>query len=582
MSNSFFKRWLYQEVQPVWAHQFLDALGGEDTRAKKLAVVDFLSRIQVEESSGLMLIQDRTPGERRAVFEEIYKLFGGEEGFRKKIAGESWTMAVLEKKEELWRVLAASRRKHQILLWGGLLGTIGVVVGTALVLWLGENGPDFFGSGDSQSFLLPDRTLTRIKGPQDFSPQPPLPGQKNLIVYEVMGKTSPDRETPAPEKASQSDTNHRTTNTASAEIMLSEPKAQVQKTEEIAQSNEEKAELGSTPLSADKKTDGGHNLPQAPSVPAPESVRPATDQAPATTGMEQDRTRSAAPEPVAVAQASKSEEPSSNSTPEVNASTSANDKMLGQSMLAIADREMESLADDVEKTTAPAMPATAPSVIPSPPKETETSHQEKPTDIKNPKEKDWAETPLHFISLGPLSVKPVQTGVDTSWIKEGETFYATPDDKPLVPKKVTIVRHWQSPYTLIGDDTNGNDTGLHVSLPDQQHIRFSIASLLGRTAFREGERFEITKDILREMALFIQIVPREAYQLEFDASGVITIPRSFWNRVLEAGGKWVTVSRKIPHADTSKLHIRDIASKKIPDIQKDLGADSISETKRAD
>ncbi|MBF0110112.1 MAG: hypothetical protein HQL76_13160, partial [Magnetococcales bacterium] len=134
--NSFLKKWLYQDVKPVWAFRYLEALQEGDVRVKKLAIVGFLARVEVEESSGLSLIEDRTQGERRAVYEEIHKLFKGEEEFRKKIAGESWTMAILEKKEELLRDLAQARRKRTTVLWGGAGTVAALVFGLTVFLFL--------------------------------------------------------------------------------------------------------------------------------------------------------------------------------------------------------------------------------------------------------------------------------------------------------------------------------------------------------------------------------------------------------------------------------------------------------------
>lgn len=132
--NSPVKNWLYSAVQPNWAHRYLVALEGDDVKVKKLAIVGFLARIQVEESSGLNLIQDRTPGDRHAVVEKIHGLFGGEEAYKRKIGGESWTMAILEKKEELWRELEGARRKRMGVVWGAGALAGGIVVGSLLLM----------------------------------------------------------------------------------------------------------------------------------------------------------------------------------------------------------------------------------------------------------------------------------------------------------------------------------------------------------------------------------------------------------------------------------------------------------------
>lgn len=160
--NAILKNWLYKDVKPLWAHRYLEALSGDDLRAKKIAVVGFLARIQVEESSGIPLVKDASVGERRAVFEEIYKLFGGEESYKRKIGGESWTMAILEKKEELWRELGAARRKRAVFLWGGGVASIGLVVGL-LSVWLFVGGhPDTHVAQGEKGVLQPEGGIAPV------------------------------------------------------------------------------------------------------------------------------------------------------------------------------------------------------------------------------------------------------------------------------------------------------------------------------------------------------------------------------------------------------------------------------------
>ncbi|MBF0346662.1 MAG: hypothetical protein HQL81_03235 [Magnetococcales bacterium] len=179
------------------------------------------------------------------------------------------------------------------------------------------------------------------------------------------------------------------------------------------------------------------------------------------------------------------------------------------------------------------------------------------------------EGPLSVVALAPLRVEPVNPAND-EWYTKGEVFPGAPGEAPFTPGKVAIVRYWQMPYTMIPDDLEGSEAGFSISAPDDHHVRFFIGRMLGRTVFCEGEQFELVRGSLSEMGLFIQIIPREAFFLEFDPNGVVTIPRSFWNRIVASNGKWVTVSRVLRKSEDGAYHIRDIASKKIVDIQKDI------------
>jgi len=192
--NSFLNnKWFYRDVQSVGARQFLDALEGEDLRVKKLAIVGFLARVRVEESSGLVLIQEGTPGERRAVFDAVYKLFGGEEAFNKKITGDSWAMAIMEKKEELERELEKTRSKRAGLLWGGVGVVSGLVAGCWFLFTQGDS-PGASVIEEAKTYALPDRkSATSLMTSVSVS-QPPT-GQQDLPQPGWAAKTSMEEET---------------------------------------------------------------------------------------------------------------------------------------------------------------------------------------------------------------------------------------------------------------------------------------------------------------------------------------------------------------------------------------------------
>ncbi|MBF0436350.1 MAG: hypothetical protein HQL77_13375 [Magnetococcales bacterium] len=574
MSSSLLKKWLYQDVKPVWAHQFLDALSGGDTRAKKLAVVGFLARIQVEESSGLVLLQDRIPGERRAVFEEIHKLFGGEEGFHKKIAGESWTMAVLEKKEELLRELDIARGKRLRILWGGVTVSLGVVGGLLLVLWLGDQPPKPPTLEDLKPLMTPDRHAARTQAP---SPSPSVsqtqaPTVKTAPVESpsaqptdapaaALAKSSPVEPPPAQPPPPVAPPAPETPPAAASAQPTDAPAAALAKSSPVAP-------LPAEPAVAD---------PAPPPEPPPATPASTTPVAPALSEgsqpSEQKLAEGSTPEESAPGRTKNdaaTPEPPPSEGKESKESKLATDDELAQSMLAIVDKEMEALAATEVETPAKGEPAAV--HVPGKPV-VDSATRDVPLKTPNPVlASDRVETPLRVVDLEPLRLLASRGDAGVG-LHVGAVDMGGLGDKSFNPRKVAIVRYWQSPYTIVEDDQGGEaGTALSVTAPDKKHVRFSVAKMLGRTVIREGERFELTKDILSEMGLFIQIVPREAFLVEFDAGGVVTLPRSFWDRIVEAEGKWVTVSRILQKTEKGIYYIRDVASKKIQDIQSELDA----------
>ncbi|MBF0108137.1 MAG: hypothetical protein HQL76_03045, partial [Magnetococcales bacterium] len=184
---------------------------------------------------------------------------------------------------------------------------------------------------------------------------------------------------------------------------------------------------------------------------------------------------------------------------------------------------------------------------------------------KEAKEGAIRKAPLSFVSLMPLRVEPLPFGV-----KKLEDSREVVGTSIFQPRKVAIVRHWQMPYTMIPDEHDGTEVGFSITAPDDQWVRFSMARMMGRTVFCEGEQFDLSPENLSEMALFVQIVPREAFMVAFEGDGTVKIPRSFWDQVVQAHGKWVTVSRILRQSDGGTYFIRDVASKKILDIQAEL------------
>ncbi|MBF0603768.1 MAG: hypothetical protein HQL07_08745 [Nitrospirae bacterium] len=466
--NSPFKNWLYKDVQPYWAHRYLVALEGDDVKKKKLAIVGFLARIQVEESSGLSLIQDRTPGDRHAVFEKIHGLFGGAEDFKRKIGGESWTMAILEKKEELWRELEGARRKRMGVVWGAGALAGGIVIGSLLLILPQESPHE---REALNTYILPA-----------YSEKAAAKGFET-----ARRKVEP---VPLPAPADQS--------ASSVPVPMASPPP----------SN--KVGGGETT----EAMGGGNAGVKADVAPLPEvKMEPVM------------------PVPAAGSQVKGSE----------------------KEMASIGQPEGSAVVQ--------------PMVVPPPGVESDKDH---PRVVG--KEDDSSEEvskPLHVESLGPLRVEPVKANVDALRV-EGEVFEGLPGEEPFKPTTVAIVRYWQAPYVAVPDSRGGVDVGLSVYAPDAHHIQFSIADILGRTVSYEGDEFVVSRENLGELGLFFQIVPREAILVLFDSRGVATIPESFWSRLVKADGKWVTVSRIIHKSAGGSLHIRDLASQTIADIQADL------------
>ncbi|MBF0415126.1 MAG: hypothetical protein HQL79_05095 [Magnetococcales bacterium] len=575
MSSSLLNKWLYQDVKPVWAHQFLDALSGGDTRAKKLAVVGFLARIQVEESSGLVLLQDRIPGERRAVFEEIHKLFGGEEGFHKKIAGESWTMAVLEKKEELLRELDIARGKRLRILWAGVSVSLGVVGGLLLVLWLGDQPPKPPTLEELKPLMTPDRhaAKTQAPSPSPSVSQTPAPTVKTAPVESPSAQPT-DAPAAALAKSSPVEPPPAQPPPPVAPPAPETPPASVHSTDAPAAALAESSPVAPPPAEPAVAD------PAPPSEPPPATPAPTTSVASALSEGSQPSEQKVAEGSTPVESApgrtkkdAATPEPSSPSGgDESKESKLATDDELAQSMLAIVDKEMEALAATETEVETSAKGEHAAAHVPGKPV-ANSATRDVPLKTPNPVlASDRVETPLRVLDLEPLRLLTSRGDAGVG-LQVGAVDMGGLGDKSFNPRKVAIVRYWQSPYTVVEDDQNGEaGTALSVTAPDKKHVRFSVAKMLGRTVIREGERFELTKDVLAEMGLFIQIVPREAFLLSFDAEGVVTLPRSFWDRIVEAEGKWVTVSRILQKTEKGTYHIRDVASKKIQDIQSELDA----------
>ncbi|MEO5327242.1 MAG: hypothetical protein H7829_03270 [Magnetococcus sp. THC-1_WYH] len=459
--NSPFKNWLYRDVQPYWAHRYLVALEGEDVKVKKLAIVGFLARIQVEESSGLNLIQDRTPGDRHAVFEKIHGLFGGAEDFKRKIGGESWTMAILEKKEELWRELEGARRKRMGVVWGAGALAGGIVIGLLLLMLPKEDPHE---QKVLNTYALP--TYSEKAATKGF-------------------ETVRRKVEPVPLSA----TADKSESSAAVPVVSPSPsnKAGGDETTRVVGGGDSGVKAEVAPV-LEVKTE-----PVMPVPPADSQVK----------GSEKGAVPVGVTQPVAV------------SSPEVG------------------------LAKD------------PPRVVGTGDSSAEVS------------------TPLHVEPLGPLRVEPVKAHVDALRV-EGEVFEGLSGEEPFKPTTVAIVRYWQAPYVAVPDAGGGTAVGFSVTAPDAHHIQFSIADILGRTVFFEGDEFVVSRENLGEMGLFFQLVPREAFLVPFDSRGIATIPESFWSRLVKADGKWVTVSRILRKSAGGSFYIRDLASQTIADIQADL------------
>lgn len=100
-------------------------------------------------------------------------------------------------------------------------------------------------------------------------------------------------------------------------------------------------------------------------------------------------------------------------------------------------------------------------------------------------------------------------------------------------------------------------------------ITFSIATLVNHIATRSDELFRMTPDTLSELGLVFQIAPGEAYVFVFDGSGVITVPRDFWDSFARISKKAVSLSRIVKN-DAQGMQIRDLLSLTINAIHQQI------------
>ncbi|MBF0369303.1 MAG: hypothetical protein HQL52_07610 [Magnetococcales bacterium] len=155
--------------------------------------------------------------------------------------------------------------------------------------------------------------------------------------------------------------------------------------------------------------------------------------------------------------------------------------------------------------------------------------------------------------------------------QKGEKTRPPKREIPGFAKKLhPIARHWQDPYDNATNIADGTEKLFKVFPAPNGDVLFSIAEAFHKKATGKGKSFTITPTTVGQVRLFFQVYPREAYMFSFNKEGNRIIPKQFWDRFAQISHKWVSVSQVLGKDEADRIHLRDIATKRVSEIKKDL------------
>ncbi|MBF0416694.1 MAG: hypothetical protein HQL86_00385 [Magnetococcales bacterium] len=147
----------------------------------------------------------------------------------------------------------------------------------------------------------------------------------------------------------------------------------------------------------------------------------------------------------------------------------------------------------------------------------------------------------------PLPVKPELPAEPTSW----QSAFARHD--------TPMVRLTKESYESFKPAKNTKHGSMRVRRTPDGDLLFSIADMMGHTAMRQKERFQLTPESMTELRLVFQVERGHAYMFALDRDGETVIPKEFWSEFSKVSKKAVSVSRVMKESPEG-VHLKDLTA----------------------
>ncbi|MBF0273077.1 MAG: hypothetical protein HQL98_13590 [Magnetococcales bacterium] len=134
-----------------------------------------------------------------------------------------------------------------------------------------------------------------------------------------------------------------------------------------------------------------------------------------------------------------------------------------------------------------------------------------------------------------------------------------------------INRLLQEPYLKITPAKGTVRGGLTYERNKDGDVLFSIAQMMGHTAFRPEDQFTITPDSISAIRIVFQVDRGIAYLFEFGQDGTVVVPAAFWDPFSKSTKKGVSISKVVKKTPDGIHHLRDISAVSVGYIAKTVG-----------